>query len=176
MPECFGTRINELHQRLAIHYLNSRTRTLGCLIVTITMPKFAVLVGASAEAEKGKMPTVQDLSEMLLFNEQLRKAGVLLDADGFLASSKGARVNFSADAPPKAEYGPFGLKDLVAGYWFWKLDTLEQAIEWAGKIPFKEGRVEIRQVAGEEDFGAETMEALNKKKEELRGEPKELSG
>jgi hypothetical protein len=139
------------------------------------MPKFAVLVSASASSESGKMPTVQELTDMFVFNEQLRKAGVMLAADGFLASSKGARITFSAEGASKPEYGPFGRDNLVAGYWFWKLDTLEQAIEWAGKIPLKESRVEIRQIAGEEDFGAEVVDELNKKKEELRKKTEELA-
>jgi hypothetical protein len=138
------------------------------------MPKFAVLVCASAESEKGNMPTVEEFSEMMVFNEQLRRAGILLDADGFLASSKGARITFNADGPSKPEYGPFGLENLVAGYWFWKLDTLEQAIEWARKIPFKEGRVEIRHVAGDDDFGAEVAAELKKRREELRKKPEVL--
>ncbi|KAH8591830.1 hypothetical protein B0O99DRAFT_631773 [Bisporella sp. PMI_857] len=137
------------------------------------MPKFAVLVSASVEAEAGKMPTLQDLSEMMAYNEQLRSAGVLLSADGFLASSKGVRINFSADGPAKPEYGPFGLDNLVAGYWIWELETLEQAIEWAGKIPFKDGRVEIRRIAGEEDFGAGVADELKKQKEALRKEREE---
>lgn len=134
------------------------------------MPKFAVLVSATAEAESGKPPTLHDLSEMMVFNEQLRKAGVLLAAEGFLASSRGCRINFTSDGPAKPEYGPFGLDNLVAGYWFWQLETLEQAIEWASKIPFKEGRVEIRRVAGEDDWDDEIVEGLKKKKAELRGE------
>jgi hypothetical protein len=148
--------------------IHNHNQLIYSSIITITMPKFAVLVAASTSAESGKMPTIQELSEMMVFNEQLRQAGVMLSAEGFLASSKGARVNFRPDGPPKPEYGPFGLDNLVAGYWIWKLDALEQAIEWAGKIPFKEGRVEIRQVAGEDDFGTEVVGELNKKKEELR--------
>jgi hypothetical protein len=131
------------------------------------MPKFAVFVFASQSSETGIMPTVDELSEMMTFNNELRHAGVLLAAEGFLASSKGARINFSPKGPSKPEYGPFGLDNLIAGYWFWQLETLEQAIEWAGKIPFKEGRVEIRRVADEEDFGTEARDFLKKKREEL---------
>jgi hypothetical protein len=137
------------------------------------MPKFAVLVFASAESETGAPPKLQDLSDMTVFNEQLRRAGVFVNADGFLASSQGARITFSADGPAKPEFGPFGLDNLVAGYWIWQLDTIEQAIDWAGKIPFKDGRVEIRRVAGEEDFGKEVVEELNRKKEALRKEAEE---
>lgn len=137
------------------------------------MPKFAVLVSASAESESGKMPTVDTLSEMMVFNGQLRAAGILLDANGFLASSTGARISFNADGPMKPERGPFGLDNLVAGYWFWQLETLEQAIEWANKIPFKEGRVEIRRVASDEDFGCEVTEELERRRKELREKSEE---
>ena len=81
------------------------------------MPKFVVLVLASAASEKGRMPTFEELSEMQVFNEQLRQKGILLTANGFSASSRGARINFSAHGPSKPEYGPFGLDNLVAGYW-----------------------------------------------------------
>jgi hypothetical protein len=134
------------------------------------MPKFAVLVSASAEAEAGKMPTTQELTEMTSFNDELRKAGVLLLADGFLSSSNGARVHFNPDGSSKVEHGPFGLDNLVAGFWVWKLDSLEQAVEWASKIPFTKGRVEIRRIAGEEDFGPNLTDALRKKVRTLREE------
>jgi hypothetical protein len=131
------------------------------------MAKFAVLVSASSSSEAGNMPSLDEMNEMGAFNDQLRQAGVLLDADGFLASSKGARINFNTEGPSKPEYGPFELDNLVAGYWFWQLETLEQAIEWAGKIPFKNGRVEIRHIACEEDFGAEVRDFLKKKRDDL---------
>lgn len=99
------------------------------------------------------MPTTEELTEMIAFNSQFRETGVLLDADGFLASSKGARLNFSEGSEPTVTHGPFELENLVAGYWKLKLDSIEQAIEWAKKIPFKKGSVEIRRVAGPEDFG-----------------------
>ncbi|KAF2667222.1 hypothetical protein BT63DRAFT_333106 [Microthyrium microscopicum] len=136
------------------------------------MPKYAILVGATAEAETGKPPKIEDMKEMGIFNDQLRAAGILLDADGFLDSSKGARISFTDSKPSKLEYGPFGLNNLVAGYWFWEVDNLEQAIEWANKIPFKEGRVEIRRVACVEDFGPEVAKELVNRKGEL---PEELA-
>jgi len=132
------------------------------------MPKFAVFVSASADSEGGKLPSTQELTDMTAYNEELVKAGIMLAGEGLKSSSKGARLNFSADGASKPEYGPFGLDNLIAGYWLWKLDSLEQAIEWASKIPFKEGRVEIRQVMSEEDFGPALTEELKKKEEELR--------
>jgi hypothetical protein len=132
------------------------------------MPKFAVFVLASADSEAGKMPTTQEFTDMSAFNEELGKAGILLAADGLHASTKGARIHYTQDAPPKPELGPFGLDNLVAGFWLWKLDSLEQAIEWASKIPFKEGKVEIRRIMEAEDFGPEFTDSLKEKEKELR--------
>jgi len=132
------------------------------------MPKFAVLVHGSKESETGKMPTTEELTEMGAFNKQLLDAGVLIDANGFLASSKGARVSFSEGSEPTVKSGPFELENLVAGYWILKLDSLEQVIEWAKKIPFKEGSVDIRKIAGAEDFGDAMTEELKQQEEEMR--------
>lgn len=113
------------------------------------------------------MPTTQELSEMGEFNTQLANAGVLLAGEGLLHSAKGARVTFS-DSAPAVQNGPFPVDNLVAGYWLLKLDSLEEAISWAKKIPFKEGSVEIRKVAGMEDFGDALTDDLKAKEEELR--------
>lgn len=99
------------------------------------------------------MPTTEELKEMGAFNQELVDAGVMSAADGLLSSSKGARVNFSHDSLPTVQNGPFDLTNLVAGYWLWDVDTLEDAIQWAKKSPFKKGSLEIRRVAGPEDFG-----------------------
>lgn len=129
------------------------------------MPKFAVLVSASAESETGAMPKTSELMEMGAYNDKLKEAGVLQVADGFLDSSKGVRINFSSEGPGKPQPGPFGLENLVAGFWVWEVESLEKAIEWANKIPFKDGRVEIRRIAGEEDFPKEYIEEEKKRKE-----------
>lgn len=86
-------------------------------------------------------------------------------AEGFPASSKGVRINFSTDGPAKPEYGPFGFENHVAGWWLWEFDSIEQAVQRVETIPFKEGRVEIRSIL--EDFGPEINERLKKMKEEL---------
>jgi hypothetical protein len=114
------------------------------------------------------MPSTEELTEMGAFNKPFRDAGVMLDADGFLASSKGARINFSEGSEPTVKRGPFELENLVAGYWMLKLDSIEQAIEWAKKIPFKKGSVEIRKVAGPEDFGSAMTEELKQQEDEIR--------
>ena len=106
------------------------------------------------------MPTEAELKEMGDFNKPHVDSGVILHADGFLASKTGARVHYSKDGLPKVESGPFGLDNLVAGYWILKLDTLEDAIDFAKRAPFKEGLVEVRQIAGIEDFGDQLPEHM----------------
>jgi hypothetical protein len=112
------------------------------------------------------MPTQAELAEMGAFNKVYLDSGVILHADGFLASKSGARVHYSKDAAPKVESGPFGLDNLVAGYWVLKLNTLEEAIEFAKKAPFKDGAVEVRQIAGIDDFGDALPADMKKQMEE----------
>jgi len=138
------------------------------------MPKFIVLVHASKESEAGQIPTTEEFAEMGAFNKPHVESGVILDADGFLASSKGVRLNFSEGSAPTVKHGPFGLENLVAGYWLLKLDTIEEVIEWAKGIPFKKGSVEIRKVAGLEDFGDAFTEELKQEEEEMRKKQEEL--
>lgn len=120
------------------------------------------------------MPSTEELTEMSAFNKPSWDAGVILHADGFLASSKGARINFSEGSEPTVKRGPFELENLVAGYWVLKLDSIEQVIEWAKKIPFKKGSVEIRKVAGPEDFGGAMTEELKQQEDEIRKRQEEL--
>jgi hypothetical protein len=105
---------------------------------------------------------------MMAFNKPFWDAGVMLEGDGFLPSSNGARLNFSEGSDPTVKHGPFEFENLVAGYWILKLDSIEQAIEWAKKIPFKKGSVEIRSVAGPEDFGGAMTEELKQQLDEMR--------
>ncbi|KAJ9613369.1 hypothetical protein H2200_003311 [Cladophialophora chaetospira] len=133
------------------------------------MPKFAVLVHASKDSESGQMPTSQEFEEMDAFNKKYIDSGALLHANGFLASSKGARVLFSKDSAPTIKYGPFELENLVSGYWILKLDSMDEAIEFAQGVPFKDGSVEVRQVAGPEDF-AEVLTEEQKREWEERSQ------
>jgi hypothetical protein len=99
------------------------------------------------------MPTAGEMDEMHKFNKPYIDSGVILHADGFLASKTGARVSYSKDGPPVVQPGPFSLDNLIAGYWVLKLNTFEEALDFAKKAPFKDGYVEVRQVAGEEELG-----------------------
>jgi hypothetical protein len=115
--------------------------------------RFMVLVKATQDSEAGVMPSEEILTEMGKFNEELAKAGVLLAGEGLQPSSKGARVKFSGDQRTVTD-GPFAeTKELIAGFWLWQVKSLDEAIEWLKRAPFKEGEVEIRQVFEAEDFG-----------------------
>jgi len=117
--------------------------------------RFMIIVKATKESEAGIMPTAQLLQDMGKFNQDLIAAGVLMAADGLQASSKGARVTFSGTSRT-VTMGPFReTKDLVAGYWIWKLNSLDEAIEWVKRCPnpmLSQSDIEIRQLFEMEDF------------------------
>jgi hypothetical protein len=132
-----------------------------------------VLIKATEQSEAGEMPSEKMLSEMMAFNEELVKAGVMLAGDGLHPSSAGARVVF-AGSDRKVIDGPFSeTKELLAGYWVWQVKSLDEAIEWVKRIPdpmpsTDEAIVEIRPVFEAEDFGEELTPELRAKEEELR--------
>jgi hypothetical protein len=115
-----------------------------------------VIVKASKASEAGQMPSQKLLTEMGNFNEELAKAGVLISGDGLQPSSKGKRVRFSGKKRTVID-GPFAeTKELIAGWWIWKCNSLEEAVEWVKRCPNPhedEGEVEIRQVFEPDDFG-----------------------
>jgi hypothetical protein len=118
--------------------------------------RFMVIVKASKNSEAGIMPSEKLLSEMGKFNEELTKAGVMLAGEGLQPSSKGARVRFSGGKLTVID-GPFAeTKELVAGFWLWRCNSLQEAIEWVKRcpnpMPGEEAEIEIRQVFEAEDF------------------------
>ena len=117
--------------------------------------KVMVLVKASKDSEAGVMPSQQLLTEMGKFNEELVKAGVMLAGEGLHPSSKGKRVRFSGGQRIVID-GPFAeTKELVAGFWLWKVKSLEEAVDWIKRCPNphnEDGEIEIRQVFDAEDF------------------------
>jgi len=119
------------------------------------------------------MPSTQLLTEMGKFNEELVKAGVMLAGEGLQPSSKGARVRFSGKTRTVVD-GPFAeTKELIAGYWIWKVKSKEEAIEWVKRCPNPmpgESEIEIRQVFEADDFGAELTPELRAQEERLRAE------
>jgi hypothetical protein len=115
--------------------------------------RFMMLVKANKDSEAGKMPAENELADMAKYNEELVSAGVMLAGDGLQPSSKGAKVRFSGGKPSVTD-GPFAeTKELVAGYWMIRANSRQEAIEWAKKVPFVDGEIEIRQVFELEDFG-----------------------
>ena len=115
--------------------------------------RFMVIVKASRESEAGILPSKEILEKMGKFNQELVKAGVMLAGEGLQASSKGARVKFSGDKRIVTD-GPFTeTKELIAGFWLWKVKSKDEAIEWLKRAPFDgDTEVEIRRVFEPEDF------------------------
>jgi len=131
--------------------------------------RFMVIVKADKKSEAGILPDQKLLAEMGKFNEELAKAGVMLAGEGLQASSKGARVKFDGSKRIVTD-GPFAeTKELIAGFWLWKVKSKEEAIEWLKRAPFGGGaEVEIRQVFEAEDFGPALTPELRKKEEQIR--------
>jgi hypothetical protein len=132
--------------------------------------RFIVMVRADENTEAGVMPSEQILTEMMKFNEELAKAGVMLAGEGLHPSSKGARVKFSGGKQIVTD-GPFPeVKELIAGFWLWQVKSKEEAIEWLKRSPFQEAEIELRQVFEAEDFGAEFTPELRDKEERIRAQ------
>jgi hypothetical protein len=130
-----------------------------------------VFVKASKESEAGVLPSRELLTAMGKFNEELVKAGVMLDGNGLHASSKGKRVKFSGQQRTVTD-GPFAeTKELIAGYWLWQVKSIEEAVEWLKRAPFDGGtEVEIRPVFEFADFGAQLTPELKSQEERLRAQ------
>jgi hypothetical protein len=129
-----------------------------------------VLVKASEETEAGRLPTTEELAEMGAFNEELAKAGVILAAEGLHASAKGKRVRFE-DSGPSVIDGPFAeTKELVAGFWVWQVSSMDEAVEWLKRAPFRDTDVEIRPVFEAEDFGEVFTPELREQEERIRNQ------
>jgi hypothetical protein len=111
--------------------------------------KFMLILKATKDSEAGKMPSEETINEMVKYNQEQAKAGVLVDAAGLYPSSTGARVNVSKDGKKTVVDGPFTeSKELVAGYWLIKVKSVEEAIEWAKRAPTTTGQeiqIEVRQ-------------------------------
>jgi hypothetical protein len=130
-----------------------------------------VVVKASKESEAGQMPNEEILRAMGNFNEQLVNAGVMQAGEGLHPSSKGKRVRFSGTERTVID-GPFAeTKELIAGFWLWKVKSMDDAIAWLKKAPFDGGtELEIRPIFEAEDFGKEFTPELRAQEERLRAE------
>jgi hypothetical protein len=137
-----------------------------------------VLVKADKDTEAGVLPSEELMREMGNFNEELVKAGIMLAGEGLHPSSKGARVHFQGTKRTVVD-GPFAeTKELVAGFWLWKVKSMEEAIEWARRSPNptgEEGVLEIRPLYEAEDFGEEFTPELRAQEERLRAEAEKLA-
>jgi hypothetical protein len=133
--------------------------------------RFMVIVKATEDSEAGILPSEELLTAMMKYNEELVKAGIMLAGDGLQPSSKGVRVAF--DGPKRTVIdGPFAeTKELVAGYWIWRVQSLEEAVEWAKRCPNPtgaEGELEIRPIFEAEDFGEAFTPELREREERIR--------
>jgi hypothetical protein len=137
-----------------------------------------VIVKANEDTEAGVMPTEQELTEMGKYNEELVKAGIMLDGEGLHPSSRGARIQFSGDQRSVVD-GPFAeTKELIAGYWLWQVRDMDEAIEWAKRCPNPTGAesvLEIRRVFEADDFGDTMTPELREQEERLRSQIEERS-
>ncbi|MGB6212862.1 YciI family protein [Pseudomonas mandelii] len=138
--------------------------------------RFMIIVKASPDSEAGVLPTEELMTAMGNYNEELTKAGILIDCDGLQPSSKGARVRFSGEKRTVID-GPFAeTKELIAGYWIWEVKSKEEAIEWVKRcpnpMPGTEAEIEIRPIYGAEDFGEEFTPQLREQEERIREQMK----
>jgi hypothetical protein len=133
--------------------------------------KVMVFVKASKASEAGVMPSTELLTAMGKFNEVVVKAGIMLAGEGLQPTSKAARVRFSGKKRDVID-GPFTeTKELIAGFWLWKVNSLQEAIDWVKRCPNphdEETEVEIRPVFEAEDFGEALTPELREQEDKLR--------
>lgn len=132
-----------------------------------------VMVKADASSEAGVMPERELLTAMMNYNEELVKAGIMVAGDGLKPSSQGVRVHFSGDQRTVLD-GPFAeTKELVAGFWIWEVESMEQAVEWVKRCPnpqLSDSDIEIRQFYTMADFGDISTPAIDAQEKRLREE------
>jgi hypothetical protein len=140
--------------------------------------KVMVIVKATKSSEAGEMPSEQLLRDMGNFNEELVKAGIMLAGEGLHPTSKGYRVRFSGKDRTLVN-GPFAeTKELIAGFWIWKVDSMQQAIDWVKRCPnphMEDSEIEIRQIFEAEDFGESFTPELREQEDRLRAETAKLN-
>jgi hypothetical protein len=135
--------------------------------------KVMVIVKATKASEAGQMPSQQLLTDMGNFNEELVKAGIMLAGEGLHPSSKGARVRFSGKSRTVID-GPFAeTKELIAGFWLWKVSSFQEALDWIKRCPNpheEECEIEIRPVIEVEDFGDAATPEIREREARLRAQ------
>jgi hypothetical protein len=130
--------------------------------------KVMVIVKANKDSEAGVLPSTELLTKMGKYNEQLVQAGVMLAAEGLQSSAKGKRVKFSGNNRVVTD-GPFAeTKELIAGFWLWRVNSMQDAVEWLKQAPFDGGtEIEIRQVFEAADFGENLTPELREQERHL---------
>ncbi|MBN3756651.1 YciI family protein [Paraburkholderia sp. Tr-20389] len=132
-----------------------------------------VIVKATTDSEAYKMPSTELLAAMGQFNEELVKAGIMQAGEGLHPSSRGKRVRFSGEKRTVID-GPFAeTKELIAGFWLWKVKSMDEAVEWVRRCPNPmegDSEIEIRQIFEAEDFGDEFTPELREQEDRLRAE------
>lgn len=132
--------------------------------------RFMIIVKANKDSEAGVLPSQELLTQMMKYNEDLVKAGVMVSGDGLHASSKGARVKFSGGKTTVTD-GPFAeTKELIAGYWIFQVKSKQEAINWVRRAPMEDTELEIRQIFEAEDFGDNLTPSLKAKEQRLRAQ------
>ena len=135
--------------------------------------RFMVMVKATKDSEAGVMPDERLIGEMMKYNEELMRAGILLAGEGLHPSSRGARVYFNGSKRTVVD-GPFAeTKELIAGFWLIQVKSLEEAIEWVKRVPNphnEDSHIEIRQVFEPEDFGEAMTEEWKETHEKMRAQ------
>jgi hypothetical protein len=133
--------------------------------------RFMCIVPANRESEAGVLPDQKILTDMMKFNEEMAKAGVMLAGEGLHPTSKGARIRFSGGKTTVVD-GPFTeSKELIAGFWLIQVTSKEEAVAWMRRAPFEDGTVlEIRQVFEAEDFGPALTPELREQEARLRAQ------
>jgi hypothetical protein len=137
-----------------------------------------VIIKANKDSENGVMPSEKLLTEMGKFNEELVNAGIMLAGEGLHPSSKGKRVEWRNGKITITD-GPFAeTKELIAGFWIWRVKSMQEAIEWAKRCPNPDntdGVIELRPIFEMDDFGAEFTSELREQEERVRAQAEALA-
>lgn len=135
--------------------------------------KVVVFVKATADSEAGRMPEQQLLVDMMNYNEELVKAGIMKGGDGLKPTSQAKRVHFSGTDRTVID-GPFAeTKEIVAGYWIWEVKDMAEAVEWVKRCPnpmFVDSDIDIRPVYEMEDFGEIVTPEIQEQDARLRAQ------
>lgn len=139
--------------------------------------KVMVFVKATRGSETGEMPSEELVSEMMAYNDELVKAGIMRGGDGLKPSSEAVRVHFSGKRRTVTD-GPFAeTKELVAGYWLWEVESMQEAVEWVKRCPNpmeEDSDIEIRPVFAPEDFGEAFTPELREDWKRIQAESEKL--